>query len=1290
MSDYAATQIPKPKDEQAFERCCITLWRCILKDPNLKPYGRRGQRQHGVDLVGNRQADPNQVVGVQCKCKGDGKRLTEKEVREEVEKALTFTPLLSEYIVVTTAPDDATLERLARELSMSASEGRSKRLRIHIYGWSSLENEIRRYPEALDAFDPSHTPQGNQILRRLEGLSNESHQIHDLLTQIQATTKVSYDGTAGPPININSADPVLDRQIDNLVALIEVKPKSALTSFKILHDALEDDVSDRIRFRVVTNIAACHLQLGDEDTAAQGFVEAYDLDPDNPKAVANKAIGLQLQGEWSALKSFAEPRLEQFPDNANLAASYVRGSVADQSIDDPRSRLTAAVLRTREVDAAYVHWLMSRGAHGAWWEAAIEAHEAHPHDDALEEIYACALLDRVLGGQGLFGGEALDKDSQADVSTTVDVLKRRWRDILDGSTHVTPQSSSIPYNLMIAYRLQNETNMVVETGKQALDRFPEEIQIRSFTALALLEQGDFDRARSLVSALEVSPQTISILFDVAIASEEWGEVIDLVHDHLDAFQEEEHERARVAKVRAEFELAPAERRRSILEAERDRLPSDPRASIVLARGAREQGMADLADLFFAAAINALKGTSDGIAYRFIVAQEAMARQEPAVVVDLLINHVWPERDSPELRLLARALALRTPVRDSDVQFFERLAPNVRALPAMQSSEGCLHIHRGTPQEAISPLSAAFEQAPDMESLMLLIQAHLAAEKDDPVRDLLTRADIDGLDGPPIARICFAGVCLRFSRQSRALDIGYHALLDGLANEEVVTRFLALVLQASLDPADDWPSVVGSGVWVSLVEKAGASYEVLIGDETDRPWGQIADPSNAFLAKAIGLQVGDSFEHFSALGRKEIWTVSEIKPPWLCAFHYLSKTFNQRFPAAQGFAAFPVDKDDVQPVLDHVRHSSEAERELADLYLQKNAPIAIVAAHRLGGSIDYAGYLTSIGEALRTCHGTAGERDDALALIQSHRQSGAVLDALTAWWAANLDVLDVMQERLGPLTIPATEMRHFHQIMHRLDEMRGREAMSVTYQDGKYLRDDWSPELVAQQRALVRSSLDSIEKFCMAEPFDIPDRLPEAGETLIKGGGSEAFAPAILAGQCRLLLCEDLQMRQLAEEAFGTKGVWLQSVLLSALEAGTMPLERYSEALVVLAAHDHDYVTLSVEVLLSTFQNDQSPNLVRLRALSKFVGNKLAEPMSHIRLVAGFINRIWASNPSHNIKVQKATGIVLEALLLRNRGKDWAEWGAWLHLQLSRSPQRYFWNWCIGHFMPIKDVVSLLR
>ncbi len=64
-------------------------------------------------------------------------------VREQVRKALTFQPPLREYFIITTAPDDVALQKLARELSVEQRAlGRS--ILIYVWSWNTLEERSAR------------------------------------------------------------------------------------------------------------------------------------------------------------------------------------------------------------------------------------------------------------------------------------------------------------------------------------------------------------------------------------------------------------------------------------------------------------------------------------------------------------------------------------------------------------------------------------------------------------------------------------------------------------------------------------------------------------------------------------------------------------------------------------------------------------------------------------------------------------------------------------------------------------------------------------------------------------------------------------------------------------------------------------------------------------------------------------------------------------------------------------------------------------------------------------------
>ena len=233
MSELSAVQVPKPRDEQAFERCNLVLWRCILNDERTYLYGRRWQRQDGVDIVGCRNGDPNHLVGVQCKLKKDGQLLRAEEVHREVDKARSFHPPLSEYVIVTTAPDDVKIQSLVKDLSATISESRNDPLQISVLGWDNLQLEIQRYPEALNSFDPSHTPQGETILQKVGELpeyfsATLSPQL-EVIRQDIATLKSGH-----VTVDSTSMDSEYEELINDYVALIPTDPDMALESLQRL------------------------------------------------------------------------------------------------------------------------------------------------------------------------------------------------------------------------------------------------------------------------------------------------------------------------------------------------------------------------------------------------------------------------------------------------------------------------------------------------------------------------------------------------------------------------------------------------------------------------------------------------------------------------------------------------------------------------------------------------------------------------------------------------------------------------------------------------------------------------------------------------------------------------------------------------------------------------------------------------------------------------------------------------------------------------------------------------
>ena len=347
---------------------------------------------------------------------------------------------------------------------------------------------------------------------------------------------------------------------------------------------------------------------------------------------------------------------------------------------------------------------------------------------------------------------------------------------------------------------------------------------------------------------------------------------------------------------------------------------------------------------------------------------------------------------------------------------------------------------------------------------------------------------------------------------------------------------------------------------------------------------------------------------------------------------------------------------------------------------------------------FAQYLVSEGEQVKVCTGAHDERNEALKVIQESNRSGGVLDAFTAWHAAALGVLPVLKEQLGPLAIPALELHRLRDLTEDHASLGEGDSMSLSYHNGQLLQIVETSEDRANRLSAAKSLIDAIEEHCSVEPVQLPDNLSELGEKLIHIPPDGAFSVGIMAGETRILVSEDLVIRQYSQEAFHAKGVWIQAALFYAEQAGMMRTEDYTEAVVYLAERRHGYVFVSTSTLLSVFEQDQSRDLVQLEALCIYVGGQNAELQSNIKIVADFINVIWANaqpiiwadNFPIDAKTLKATNLMFRTLILTRRDGDWARWAASLYQALAKKPRSYFFRWCEENFFQVGQFLTLLR
>lgn len=193
---FRAKQIAPPKEWATFEDLCHALFKRVWKDPLAQKNGRRGQKQHGVDVFGSLEGARSSYQGVQCKGKDAnyGSKADWSEVLEEIGKAEKFSPALDHWVFATTAPVDAALQKSAREISL---ERHAKRLfTVDVLGWEEILALMADAPEIFAEFYPEHADHLPEAIAALRALPALETRLAGLIERLSAPASSSTAGAA--------------------------------------------------------------------------------------------------------------------------------------------------------------------------------------------------------------------------------------------------------------------------------------------------------------------------------------------------------------------------------------------------------------------------------------------------------------------------------------------------------------------------------------------------------------------------------------------------------------------------------------------------------------------------------------------------------------------------------------------------------------------------------------------------------------------------------------------------------------------------------------------------------------------------------------------------------------------------------------------------------------------------------------------------------------------------------------------------------------------------------------
>lgn len=1283
----SSTVIPMPSGDKDFEEKCVVLFCGLLDDPNVKTVGARGSAQQGLDLLGARKRDPAHPVGVQCKLKTKGGRLTETEVRREVEHALRVTPPLTEYYVVTTASDDTAMDLLAMQLRQEQAK-LGRQIDIQIWGWETLQQKIRRDQAAIDAFDPGQSAATAKLLKlgaETHGLVHaQTTVIVEKIEELRATiTTRPGDPAHGSPLEAH-----LDDQIDQYRDLINLgRPRTALDLLLQLEARLGTDGSVALRARVRANIGWARLRLGEDEAAGRLLLEAYELNPGEPKLIANRVLGLILTGDTVGAAAFAREALILDPGNAGVAAFLYQAATIAADPVDPAAVVPEALNDDLGVRVHRISYLRRMGDATGWRRLATEAYAAHPDDDTAARMAADAMLDEAFEQRAFERGPVFSPDKAALLRQGAAILAQLWEGVRKFENLEQEHLLTIGINLANAWRALGDAAQAEAISQQLLAAAPDHPDVLTTAIYIALDKDDAAPALAWVRRLPEGPVRALQELNVLARLEDWPGVIAAATDaRRNLLPPEDQQAFDTLLYRARTASGAAGDIASATHALLEAWPTSIAALVIAADAVRRTDPGEGEAL--AARAAALLGADTPYGDRLMLAQLATLRQDVDTVIRCLDGYIRTDRHSEPLAALAWAFANAAP-RPRTHAFFESLPADLLATSRYARLAGVAEAARGDLQVAEHHLRVAVKEDPsDLRAHLQLMSVLRRQNRADAASAHVLAIDESRQQGEPMDKMRLAHALRHEGEAARALALGYATARDHQRDADVAAAYPPLILMTAPAPEGfDRAGPAAEDFWFDLDGDGAPDVQGVI----ERP-GDVGDnryPPEHPLARAIiGKSKGEAVRLESGLAPPRTYVVRDLKHKYVWLLHEIMQSHATRFPESNNLISLQVQEGDVQPVLDMVRKLSEHDKLIAQTYLENPVPLAAVAAASRHSVIELAERMAAIDGRVSTCAGNEPERAQALRYTQRARKKGAVLDTLTAWTAFRLGLVEPLKTYFGRLVIARSTIDELLELRAKRALHRGQEYMTLGYEGEQAVREVQPPEETERVLGVFDTAIQALETHCEIMPVDGAEDLRLDNEIIDRFAAAEVLDPCHLARSEKLyLLSEDFHLRRLAAAYEAKAGGWLQVAARAMADAGVIGDADYCIATAQLAALRHGHVWLDLATLKGLRQLDDPRRDALFESSLAYIGGPSADMQSHIAVVLDFMQAALRGDIEPT-----GAGRAIDALitrLLKGRS-EWREILFAMDHTLARrrraidtSPElarAYLYRWIKGHFL----------
>lgn len=1138
-----------------------------LKLPGLKRYGRRGQRQHGIDLIDLESPPP--LNAVQCKAEDIEAVYPEKRLRAEVDKALTAPFKLKRFIILSTSKTSTELQIAISQINAAHME--IGQFIVEFKGWDEIERVLDDYPEvAQDKLSIVANTQLTAIGDNLAGLATDVAEIKS------AVSNNEFDA------EISAAKEEIERRDF---------PLAKLRLSRLRRDKW-DKLSDEQRFLVLANLG--HIDAA-KNLAKQGSALMFEAILYAKGTLKNREVEAQaysLRNDHQKAYELASTLKTDHPESWKATMLLIHSAPYSEKFNDLLARATIQDLLRQEVLLALSYRALNTRLYETGRKYATEAIEATDIPWPITKLtLAQCISHNVLLGSGAKPVEGFSEEDKKLLRRADSIFKDAVACAKDRDEGYIAAQALIE-RAGIAERLGDEKSarpLVEEAYRLA----PDDPNAQSAYATLLQRMGDTDRAIAIVEETPVDPaggggfkrQLAELLLSRARGDDEQRAAnllkeISLAdgpltpHFRYSALIETLGVLAKVGRIsegQALIDAATSEMlspvARLAITARMFWLMKDALSAKSCLDAAREQLTEDSVETeieIMAATLSAIGEYRDAL---------ALWRRIAGVHNPLAAHHamVCARRLGDHGAVLELCKAMREAATDDE--------ESVQVEADLLLDDDF--------EEAIAIMKSFLDRHPDNAVIRLRI-SYVAIERGRA--DLLQRPS-DALPDVETITPYFARAVTYFLKYTRrheeALRYGYDVLHRYFDDVDAHRAYMLLFVPLGPPIEITTPDIVAPGSAVEYLEYATDTARWHVIEDVLKPDSKLNEyaPDHPISKVLFGKVVGDTVALAPGRVSDRPATIKQILSKYVYRYQCCMNELQLRFPEATELQAMHLPRQasgelDISELKATLERQITGKRQAIEAYSVQPLPLHFVAEILGESTFEAVLHLAHDSKSVVRC-APEDQQQRLSAAMGLNAAAEIVLDLSAIATLFLCDAIDLISKLNLPVIISQGCAEELDRIMGTTHDGSPRAGLRFTWHDEQMVGVQITEQLQAEKDEYFTKQLEKIRAIAVVEPCrELSAMAEEVKNPLIAIFGRHGTQSILLAKKPgRVLWSDDFVQSSIAVKEYGARVAWTELVVANLESRGLITRKDAVAAVTTLLGYRYEVVTITPAIFV---------------------------------------------------------------------------------------------------------------